>query len=75
MKFIYNFEVQNNDNGKTTEPLLPLSEPISQGKYGTLLEGTRRTEEIKAELTRRSQENVRDARKDSQEISKRERIK
>ena len=56
------------------ESILPIYELIPQGEFRAQNEETRRTEELETELTRRSEENVRNARKNSQEISERELI-
>ena len=71
--------MENKDNEKSNKEdggksLLPIPEQIPQGERGAENEETRRTEELKTELERRSEENVRNAQKDSQEISERKRI-
>lgn len=67
--FVENKPSQNERFNKEPEgekSILPIHEPIPQGEFRAQNEETRRTEELKAELTRRSEENVRNARKNSQ---------
>ena len=71
MKNKENEKSNKEDGGKS---VLPILERIPQGERGEENEETRRTEELKTELKRRSEENVRNARKDSKEISERQLI-
>ena len=66
--------VENKENGNTEErqpgqPILPIPQPVSQGEHGTVTERTGRTEEIISERKRRSEETLRDAPKDTKELS------
>lgn len=75
--FVENKPSQNERSNKEQgggKSILPIYEPISQGEFRAQNEETRRTEVLETELGRRSEENVRNARKNSQEISERELI-